>query len=291
MDSEAHESPASTKESGFEESLDTLKLSAPDRVLEPATPEPNPWQTTSEPEPDTSIHAEPIAAYDVPTASGFATPIRPDDDHRKADAVLHEFDPLASEEERGAREAWSHSEGHPMPPPPKSPPAVLDLPTPEEPPAASSIIPTSPFPSLTALARTFALPLTRTGRERPRSLDTAASVPSPATLSSFAARQRLHPSLPASPTISASNSADGSPDPSRDGSPLPAGTRVRRDKDKDKESEFDFQKFLDQMKLKAAEPVAKYLRSCVCSTFLRCQAISYVYTQVPKQLREADVHR
>jgi hypothetical protein len=32
---------------------------------------------------------------------------------------------------------------------------------------------------------------------------------------------------------------------------------------KDKDPPFDFQKFLDQMKFKGAEPVARYLRSCV----------------------------
>jgi Rab5 GDP/GTP exchange factor len=32
---------------------------------------------------------------------------------------------------------------------------------------------------------------------------------------------------------------------------------------KDKDPPFDFQKFLDQMKTKSAEPVARYLRSCV----------------------------
>lgn len=36
-------------------------------------------------------------------------------------------------------------------------------------------------------------------------------------------------------------------------------------KDKDKDPSFDFQKFLDQMKSKGAEPVARYLRSCVLS--------------------------
>jgi hypothetical protein len=37
-----------------------------------------------------------------------------------------------------------------------------------------------------------------------------------------------------------------------------------QDKDRDQQTTFDFQKFLDQIKSKGAEPVAKYLRSYVC---------------------------
>jgi Rab5 GDP/GTP exchange factor len=55
--------------------------------------------------------------------------------------------------------------------------------------------------------------------------------------------------------------ADG-PNGSERDDPRP-GSRAK-DKDKDKEEvAFDFQKFLDQMKTKGAEPVAKYLRSYV----------------------------
>jgi hypothetical protein len=45
-------------------------------------------------------------------------------------------------------------------------------------------------------------------------------------------------------------------------SPVPdPRTENEQDKEKGKDPSFDFQTFLDQMKLKAAEPVAKYLRS------------------------------
>ena len=40
-------------------------------------------------------------------------------------------------------------------------------------------------------------------------------------------------------------------------------SQERGDGPKDKDPPFDFQKFLDQMKSKSAEPVARYLRSCV----------------------------
>ena len=65
--------------------------------------------------------------------------------------------------------------------------------------------------------------------------------------------------------------------------PPPVQTALRRDNPsqertagKDKDPPFDFQKFLDQMKSKSAEPVARYLRSCVLlSFFLRPRALMY----------------
>lgn len=45
-------------------------------------------------------------------------------------------------------------------------------------------------------------------------------------------------------------------------------SRERAAQGKDRDPPFDFQKFLDQMKTKSAEPVARYLRSFVPPTFL-----------------------
>ncbi|CAL1714295.1 unnamed protein product [Somion occarium] len=184
-----------------------------------------------------------------------------DDEERKLQ-ILEEFDPLANHEEKAAREAWETTEPHPQPPskdtlPESSSAATLpESPsTPQQPttntqtlplpPRPSSPIPT--FPSLAALARTFSIPLGP--RTRPRSLDSAAAVPSPATLSSFASQQNVPRT--STPPVNGSSST-----------PTRSSSRSGGSQDQNGENPtFDFQKFLDQMKHKNAEPVAKYLRS------------------------------
>ncbi|RXW24812.1 hypothetical protein EST38_g1017 [Candolleomyces aberdarensis] len=178
--------------------------------------------------------------------------------------VLSEFDPLANSVEKAAKEAWESSEGHPPPlrtpsPSPPTPPSKNEepsipqsaTPTPSVP-ANDSKSPstTSEFPSFAALARTFALPLTPLARSRPQSIDTAHPVPSPATLSSFALQQDR--STQQTPQPSSSRS---------DTSSAPPGSGTASPINKPGEVQFDFQKFLDQMKSKSAEPVSKYLRS------------------------------
>lgn len=162
--------------------------------------------------------------------------------------VLHEFDPLAVPEEKEARDAWSQAESHP---PPSSPGSVEQstVPTEKPEPALPATPPrptsSSAFPSLASLARSFALP-----RQRPRSIDSPPSVLSPASLSTFASQQRIKPM----------DERETSADAPSSGNALPQSGKERED---DKAPVFDFQKFLDQMKLKSAEPVAKYLRSYV----------------------------
>lgn len=149
----------------------------------------------------------------------------------------------------------------------------------ELPPALPPRPPTPPraaFPALAALAKTFSLPLGN--RTRPRSLDLATSVPSPATLSSFASQQQLPPLssksgitspdrvlTPGPPLNGPGGDAGGSggagtSTPGRGSRPSSRGGGQDR---VDVPPPFDFQKFLDQMKLKGADPVAKYLRSYV----------------------------
>jgi Rab5 GDP/GTP exchange factor len=184
---------------------------------------------------------------------------------RLHEEVLREFDPLANQEEQAAREAWADAEAHPPPPRTPSPPAPLtkdashlvpDTPSPPAPVASSS---SSSFPSLAALARSFSIP--SIPRSRPVSFDFAKAVPSPATLSTFASQQQeQQPQNPDGVAVEGSYSPHGGgTESSRHG----AGDGNVDGKEKEKEQPFDFQKFLDQMKLKAAEPVAKYLRSCV----------------------------
>jgi hypothetical protein len=188
--------------------------------------------------------------------------------------VLSQFDPLAeSAEEQAAHDAWESAESHPPPPRAPSPPAKeslqhygasgTDSPTP--PPVSPT--PSSSFPSLAALARTFSIP-SFSPKTRPLSLDTAKPIASPSTLSSFAAQQEKRPD----------GSEDGrSPVPSglntpaqrisRAPSPLAGASSGNDNGSKPVEGQFDFQKFLDQMKTKSAEPVSKYLRSWVMFGF------------------------
>lgn len=175
------------------------------------------------------------------------------------------------------------------------------------------------FPALAALAKTFSLPLGN--RTRPRSLDLATSVPSPATLSSFASQQQLPPKsggnspdrvstpgpgLPSSSTTAngpevGSGSGTGTSTP---GKSSRHSSRGRGEDGADVTPAFDFQKFLDQMKLKGADPVAKYLRSYVsvimskypCTdilfSFFLCFVVSWdigIY-QIPQQFRQEDFY-
>ncbi|KAG5647849.1 hypothetical protein DXG03_007773 [Asterophora parasitica] len=177
--------------------------------------------------------------------------------------LLKQFDPLASMEEEAARGAWETAESHPPPPPPRTPsprPPALQLnDTVASPPdslqPSTSHGSTSPFPSLVALARTFAIP--SLSRPRPLSLDAAKPVPSPATLSSFASHQDTSAITPRNDVASTSKSRSEpahTPTGSGTASPVP-GAREKG------EIPFDFQDFLDQMKSRSAEPVSKYLRS------------------------------
>ncbi|KAI1790304.1 hypothetical protein LXA43DRAFT_1017387 [Ganoderma leucocontextum] len=217
-----------------------------------AEPEPNPWQETSPTTPVKKERRDPdLSQLDADTTQGLAATPVPESAERPSvkQDVWREFDPLAAVEEEAAQQAWADSEGHPPPlPAPTKKPVSPAPPTPSTPNRPSSPIPA--FPALAALARTFALPLTR--NQRPRSLDSAAAVPSPATLSSFAQQQ----SAPDARVVEDIGSTSNGPVAGGSGRSTPSG--------KDKEQEpplFDFQNFLDQMKMKGAEPVAKYLRS------------------------------
>jgi len=185
--------------------------------------------------------------------------------HVHAD-VLDAFDPLAYHEEQSARDAWANAEGHPPPPQPAPAPPPKQDPPPRESAAATS----SSFPSFSSFARSFALPslpnmnislVAGTRASRPQSIDTAVLVQTP-----------VNPSASFASQLDAEVEARGSPktDPAAV-PPHAVQNALRRDNPsqeraapgKDKDPPFDFQKFLDQMKSKSAEPVARYLRSFV----------------------------
>ncbi|KAF9530377.1 hypothetical protein CPB83DRAFT_788406 [Crepidotus variabilis] len=213
--------------------------------------------------------------------------------------VLNEFDPLVSQEEQAAREAWAEAESHP-PPPPRTPsppvPPVKDLyiasPTsPDVPttimspgPSATAITSPTPFSSFTSFAKSFAIPLVK---PRPHSLDgSAKAVPSPTTLSSFAKQQQAPKS-----------------EPTDSGRVTPAGASTppqANDSSSSSSTEgvFDFQRFLDQMKTKSAEPVSRYLRSFLSNfakrTFTvndQVKIIADFLSFIAAQMRECDVWR
>jgi Rab5 GDP/GTP exchange factor len=220
-----------------------------------ATPPPvlDPWHKDFSPSSTPVLHDE--RSEDKLSPNEEAAQLVPVLDPALQSEILKEFDPLADQALKDASEAWQGSEGHPPPPPSPSPPRTSSPPPP--PPPIKDPLP-APTPSssssfsLAAFARTFSIP--SLPRSRPLSLDAAKPVPSPNTLSSFAAQQS-EPSQPLE--------LKGAP-PSGRNSPAGSGTASPRpdsQDDKAKDPLFDFQKFLDQMKLKAAEPVAKYLRS------------------------------
>ncbi|KAH9951048.1 hypothetical protein B0H21DRAFT_685467 [Amylocystis lapponica] len=289
--------------------LDNLQIADSTVVVIADDSESNPWQeppdklepTDSNHDPRKHVLRTPdpslldnLATQGLAAEQEDTTPVHTNEE------VLLEFDPLASPDEKAAREAWANSLAHPPPPradiaatregAPSPPPKETATSHPSAPSRTSSPIPA--FPSLAALARTFSIPLGH--RQRPRSLDIAASVPSPATLSSFAQQQ----SAPAT----RHSVDDGTREIARSngsGQSTPAGREEDLVARKDKEnSSFDFQRFLDQMKLKGAEPVAKYLRSFLGNfakrTFTvsdQVKLINDFLNFISARMRETDVWR
>ena len=194
--------------------------------------------------------------------TGDAVPT-PKTDSISKEEILNEFDPLASMEEKAAREAWEKSEGH-LPPPPRTPspplPPMKDLyisspMTPDGPqitsPGASTTQITSPTPfaSLATFAKSIALPLVKS---IPQPFDgSAKAVSTPTSFASFANQQD------ASRSDAGKSVASGVTTPHRAGGGEDNSSAPSRPGD----GTFDFQTFLDQMKTKSAEPVSRFLRS------------------------------
>lgn len=216
-------------------------------ISEDATPE-NPWASkaaTPAPEPLSKVEdavAPPVA---TPVFERAITPPALDPN------VLSEFDPLADKEEKEARDAWATAESHPPPQPPAKdesqevdappPPSLshkqtpsLDIPV-DGPSSASSF--TTVFPAFANIARS----LSRQGTRNDVNQSGVEVLPSPTTLASMAKKQ-------------ATAAAEETPKPASGSGKTPS---------KSAEPPFDFQRFLDQLKIRSAEPVAKYFRRCI----------------------------
>ncbi|EIW75054.1 hypothetical protein CONPUDRAFT_112306 [Coniophora puteana RWD-64-598 SS2] len=249
-------------DSGLAASLDQLHVNAAPHV-NPRQPSPNPWEDEHSSLELKPAHTPDPSMLDPAVTAPFNSSASSSEAHIPSSKdVLSEFDPLANQEEVDSHNAWASAEGNPPPPIPKStrPPPLVPKPeepddtrpqSPRTPPPQSDTSPqttpsSSSFPSLAAFARTFSLP----GRARPRptSMDGAKPIGSPSTVISFATQQQQRPAAP--------NSVPGS------GAATPSGFRTDSPRPgKDKDPPFDFQKFLDQMKSRQADPIGKYLRS------------------------------
>lgn len=256
--------PSNKKDDATLPPVENLKLS------DNTTADPNPWSDKQEHEaevesgdaPERVLHTPDPSSLDPSITAGLAaeTPTPTTFEPPNSDEILNEFDPLAHQEEKDARDAWATSEGHPPPPrtpsPPPKPPAKDEPPNSPETPLQSGSSSSSGFPSLAALARTFSIPAL--ARSRPQSLDAAKSVPSPNTLSSFATHQQDQPQGGANSVREGTPSRSNTPNVRGRESPAQGG-REQGD------PPFDFQKFLDQMKTRSADPVSKYLKSYASS--------------------------
>jgi hypothetical protein len=245
--------------------------------------EPNPWSDSAPTPPLVMqpLHTpSPSALEDVASRSGE---MKSDEDRAHEldshvpEDILDTFDPLAHQEEQSAREAWANAEGHPPPPihPPKQDQGESGGIS------GSTSTSTSTFPSFSSFARSFALPSlpnmnmslvagtgtgTGTTRARPQSLETATLMSTPIHPAAFASQQDTETTARGSPK---SDAATLLPHVVQSAPRRETPSQERNAGPKDKDPPFDFQKFLDQMKSKGAEPVARYLRSCVSVCFIR----------------------
>ncbi|KAG8919263.1 hypothetical protein FRC00_011572 [Tulasnella sp. 408] len=230
-------------------------------IVHAPTPDTNPWQDVQQLEPTPVkpvLQEHPPQEIEVPPNAFNDVMLPPTPSKRAMDTtLLMEFDPLADKVENNARDAWASSEGHPPAPAPPPKPTLQDI--------GSKGGGTNP-------------PTISKHQHRPStSLDpptsAAAQVTTFATLASLARApfgRRSRASSLAQNAAPATGEAGSSapPTPSRASAPLPQPPPATPAKDNDRMGDpskpdppFDFQKFLDQMKMKSAEPVAKYLRS------------------------------
>ncbi|KAG8834952.1 hypothetical protein FRC17_006255 [Serendipita sp. 399] len=222
-----------TSTAPLDEGLAALKLSSQNNE------EANPWASTNgNREPEAPV--EPLVKAE--TAPPAVEPIFTQDTTSPiiTTNVSSELNSLVDRDGEAAQDAWASSTGHPrseqarpeVKPEPKSPEVTEHIqeasktaePSVTIPPASASAL-TSTF---TNLARTFS---------RPRSWgNEAPSASAASNVNSRLSGENPRPATPQTPARSDSRARSG-------------------------EGQFDFQKFLDQLKTRSAEPVAQFLRS------------------------------
>jgi Rab5 GDP/GTP exchange factor len=206
----------------------------------------NPWasNTTSEPEP-ALLNATLSTTSVTPVFTPATPPVTVDS------SVLAAFDPLVDKEQQEASDAWATAEAHPPKPDPE--------PTKEENVPANE---TSPPPTPDRAAQKPLPP-------DPDSPTKATPVPSSASAftTTFANLARTF----SRPRSAAGQNADivGGAGPSRLSGEVirpvtPITANARSDsRARSNEAVFDFQRFLDQLRNRNAEPIAAYLRRYV----------------------------
>lgn len=193
-----------------------------------------------------------------------------------------------------APSAWADVQGHPppRPPPGHSRSSTHDLSHRPSSPDPQPSVPSPAFPSLAAIARSFSIPSVVRPRTRPLSMDSAKPIPtpSPTTADSFAAQQQAAnvPSPLSKPLSLQPDPTPHSAPTTRSATPPSANDSATPPSDKD--PQFDFQTFLDQMKSRGAEPVAKYLRSQVFLSPPSCSSQT-LRVQFSQQFRKENVYR
>ena len=172
--------------------------------------------------------------------------------------ILTEFDPLADREGQDAQNAWAAAEAHPRQQEPEADVHVHSNPT------APSKSPESQSPQRTPKEATQkALPPDPESPSKPPPVASSSASALTNTFAnlarSFSRPRSAGPDVPASPAPPGPSRLSGELS-SHNNAPL-SSTSARTDsKGKATEAQFDFQKFLDQLKTRGAEPVAQYFR-------------------------------
>ena len=249
--------------------------STPIDVLDDGGQDTNPWEERAE-SAHQPIHRlktpDPTALENTLALGNVKSPLYSTTVHdfeqpttsRVSGEILREFDPLADVQEKNAQDAWASAEAHPLPKGSPTTSEGVSDPGPVTPPKQTthgrSQSASSGFglPSLASFARSVQASVSGTVAglaSRPRPAEPNPSILSPTTISSFVAHGGDWPRPESRP-----ESRTGKREDTTDDSRTDDETSARKTGDST-EVQFDFPKFLEQMKSKSAEPVAKYLRS------------------------------
>ncbi|KAG8784209.1 hypothetical protein FRC19_004509 [Serendipita sp. 401] len=223
----------------LDESLAALKLSGQN------SEDSNPWASTN-PDHESKAPTEPLITTKEPPPEQESAFSQAPTSPIFAVNTTSELNHLEDKDAQAAQDAWGSAEGHPPPkqtqpePGPKSEPepahtsSVQPISNAEAPPSPEPPV-TAPLKSASALTNTF----TNLARTFTRPLSSGNDAPSSSSASNVNPRLSGESARPATPQTPARSDSRAKPG----------------------EGQFDFQRFLDQLKARGAEPVAQYLRS------------------------------